>query len=354
MIIESYAKYLIKNAREYGTSDIHVLPHQDIYGIYFRLNGRMERQYTISVDEGKRIISYFKYLANLDVGERRRPQSGSLLYEYTTDEFQDLRLSTITNYRGQETLVIRLLEIQREMSLTSSSFLPQELNTMQQLIEYKSGLILFSGPVNSGKTTTMYQLVKNRMKKSKMQVISIEDPVEIKEDNFLQIQVNEKAGNTYEESLKASLRHHPDIIIVGEIRDEETARMVLRGALTGHLIMASIHAKNAEGVIARMGELGISLEMLQQTVIAIVFQKLIPIYCELCEESCQVYCTHYPITSKRAALYDLLPSKEFQKMTMTDIRKFKIERSRNFNQLLKKVLIYGFISEEIYAQYYIP
>src|SRR5699024_5955635 len=290
MIIESYAKYLIKNAREYGTSDIHVLPHQDIYGIYFRLNGRMERQYTISVDEGKRIISYFKYLANLDVGERRRPQSGSLLYEYTTDEFQDLRLSTITKYRGQETLVIRLLEIQREMSLTSSSFLPQELNTM-------------------------YQLVKNRMKKSKMQVISIEDPVEIKEDNFLQIQVNEKAGNTYEESLKASLRHHPDIIIVGEIRDEETARMVLRGALTGHLIMASIHAKNAEGVIARMGELGIPLEMLQQTVIAIVFQKLIPIYCELCEESCQVYCTHYPITNKRAALYDLLPSKEFQKMT---------------------------------------
>lgn len=354
MVIEKFTNFLINNAREYGTSDIHILPNKENYGIYFRLNGRMEQQYSVSIEEGSRIISYFKYLANLDVGERRRPQSGSLSYECAQNEFQDLRLSTIANFQGRESLVIRLLEIKTEMILEKSTLLPQELKIMQKFIDYKSGLILFSGPVNSGKTTTMYELVRNRMKHSKMQVISIEDPVEIKEDNFLQIQVNEKAGNTYENSLKASLRHHPDVIIVGEIRDEETARMAIRGALTGHLIIASIHAKNAEGVIARMNELGISLEMLQQTILAIVFQKLLPIYCELCEEDCQIYCTHHSIHNKRAALYDVLTSEEFQKINRESVKEFKIERPRSFNQLLRKVLVYGFISEKTYYQYYIP
>lgn len=130
----------------------------------------------------------------------------------------------------------------------------------------------------------MYNLVKHRMAQETNQVISIEDPVEIEEPEFLQVQVNEAAGITYETLLKSTLRHHPDIIIVGEIRDEETAKMVIRGALTGHLIIASVHAKNAEGVVSRLKELGVSLDMLSQTIIGIVFQKLLPQYCQLCEE----------------------------------------------------------------------
>src|SRR5699024_7326112 len=137
-------------------------------------------------------------------------------YECAKNEFQDLRLSTIANFQGRESLVIRLLEIKTEMILEKSTLLPQELKIMQKFIDYKSGLILFSGPVNSGKTTTMYELVRNRMKQSKMQVISIEDPVEIKEDNFLQIQVNEKEGNNYENFKKTSLRNHPNVIIVAK------------------------------------------------------------------------------------------------------------------------------------------
>lgn len=353
MVIESFAKSVIQSAKEFGTSDIHVLPEKGHFNIYFRLSGRMERQHIIKEDEGTRFISYFKYLASMDVGERRRPQSGSLVYELEKEE-QDLRLSTITNYHGQESLVIRLLEIQENISLEKSTFLPNELRYMKRLIDYRSGLILFSGPVNSGKTTTMYQLVRNRMSKSKMQVITIEDPVEIKEEKFLQIQVNEKAGSTYEASLKASLRHHPDIIIVGEIRDEETAKMAVRGALTGHLIIASVHAKDAEGVLTRMNELGISFEMLRQTMIAIVFQKLLPIYCGLCEDDCQLHCTHYPVNQKRASLYDVLPSHEIQNITSEGSKLVHINRSRSFNQLLKKVYANGFITEKTYYQYYIP
>lgn len=353
MVVESFAKLIIQSAKEHGTSDIHILPEKKTFGIYFRLGGRMERQYTVEEEEGTRLISYFKYLASMDVGERRKPQSGSLVYELEKTD-QDLRLSTIANYQNQESLVIRLLEIQEDISLARSTFLPDELQAMKRLIDYKSGLVLFSGPVNSGKTTTMYQLVRNRMKQTQLQVISIEDPVEIEEERFLQIQVNERAGNTYEESLKASLRHHPDIIIVGEIRDEETAKMAIRGALTGHLIIASVHAKNAEGVLTRMNELGISLEMLRQTIIAIVFQKLLPIYCGLCEGSCKLHCTHKPVNQKRASLYDVLSSRGIQNMTTQETKMTTGHRPRSFNQLLRKVYVYGFISEETYYQYFIP
>ena len=354
MQIESFANHILVNAKEVGTSDIHILPEKGLFGIYFRLNGRMVYQYKIDEEEGKRLISYFKYSANMDVGERRKPQSGSFVYKGEGEFNQDLRLSTLTNYHSQESLVIRLLETQENMNQDKSTFLPDELERIERLIHYKSGLVLFSGPVNSGKTTTMYQLVRNRMEKTKIQVIAIEDPVEIEEENFLQIQVNEKAGNTYEASLKASLRHHPDVIIVGEIRDEETARMSIRGALTGHLIIASVHAKNAEGVLMRMHELGISYEMLSQTLIAVIFQKLLPIYCGLCEGDCSVYCQAYPVNRKRAALYDILDSSQITTLALSNKKRIDQERVKDFNSLLEKVYIYGFISEDTYNQYYIP
>lgn len=354
MQIESFANHILVNAKEVGTSDIHILPEKGLFGIYFRLNGRMVYQYKIDEEEGKRLISYFKYSANMDVGERRKPQSGSFVYKGEGGFNQDLRLSTLTNYHSQESLVIRLLETQENVNQDKSIFLPDELERIERLIHYKSGLVLFSGPVNSGKTTTMYQLVRKRMEKTKIQVIAIEDPVEIEEENFLQIQVNEKAGNTYEASLKASLRHHPDVIIVGEIRDEETARMAIRGALTGHLIIASVHAKNAEGVLMRMHELGISYEMLSQTLIAVIFQKLLPIYCGLCEGDCSIYCQAYPVNRKRAALYDILDSSQITTLVLSNKKGIDQERVKDFNSLLEKVYIYGFISEDTYNQYYIP
>lgn len=354
MVIEEFATQLLINGQEFGTSDIHVLPEKTNYAIYFRLNGQMEHQYSIDLEKGNRLVSYFKYQASMDVGEKRMPQSGSTVFILSDKEALDLRLSTISNYQHQESLVIRLLEIQENFSLEKSTFLQEELRLMRRLIQLKSGLILFSGPVNSGKTTTMYQLVKDRMKNKQLQVISIEDPVEIEEENFLQIQVNEKAGNTYEASLKASLRHHPDVIIVGEIRDEETARMAIRGALTGHLIIASVHAKNAEGVIARMHELGVSVDLLRQTIIAIVFQKLLPLYCTLCEGNCQIHCSHHKVHRKRASLYDVLTSDALNYIHKDNIYQTTYHRERDFNHLLKKVYVYGFISEDTYLQYYIP
>lgn len=356
MDIESFAKHLLTVADSFATSDIHILPEQKHYVAYFRLNGQMEQQYYLDMEEGTRLISYFKFISSMDVGERRRPQSGSLTYKLQNKEV-DLRFSTMTNYRAKESLVIRLLETQQEIELAGSSFLQHELSHLKRLAQYKSGLLLFSGPVDSGKTTTMYRLVRDRSSKGKQQIITVEDPVEIEEDSFLQTQVNEKAGITYESLLKSSLRHHPDVLIVGEIRDEETAKMVIRGALTGHLILASIHAKNPRGVLSRLNELGISMELLNQTIIGIVFQKLLPIYCGLCENNCHVYCTHHKVNQKRSALYELKSGAALESLISQDQAEnshFKKQQLREFNYLLKKVYAYGFITEQTYTRYLIP
>lgn len=356
MDTESFATHLLSIASAYQTSDIHILPEQKHYDVYFRLNGQMEKQYYLTREEGTQLISYFKFLSHMDVGERRRPQSGSTTFALK-EKSVDCRFSTISNYHSQESLVIRLLKQKETGNQQPASFFSKEWKQLESLIESKSGLLLFSGPVDSGKTTTMYHLVKNRMKGEKQQVITVEDPVEIEETSFLQVQVNEKAGITYEHLLKSSLRHHPDVLIVGEIRDEETAKMVVRGALTGHLIVGSIHAKNAKGVLSRMMELGVSLTLLEQTLIGIAFQNLLPIYCPLCETNCQTYCTNHPRDRKRAALYEVKANESlselFERLSQQESMTTP-PMNREFNRLLEKVYTYGYVTEKTYKRYLIP
>lgn len=354
MNVEKFTQFLIQQAKDNASSDIHVLPQKAEYIIYFRMTGRLEKRYVLSIKNGIRLIQYLKYLANMDVGDHRRSQGGSLVYKLPSQKKQNLRLSTIANYHGQESLVIRILESQEQIILEKHTFLPEELIKIKKLIDYKSGLILFSGPINSGKTTSIYQLIRAKQKLSNLQIITIEDPVEIEEDNFFQIQVNEESGNSYEEILKASLRHHPDLVVVGEIRDEKTAKIVLRAALAGYLILASVHAQNAEGVINRMMELGLPIGLLKQTLIGIVYQKLIPIYCEMCKGECHPYCTHYGRNEKRASLYDLLEIKEIRNLDINCLQRLAKNRKRNFNHLLKKVYSYGYITESTHKQYLIP
>lgn len=352
---ELFATHLLTLAEAYKTSDIHILPEQKHYDLYFRLNGQMSRQFYLDKTEGGKLISYFKFLSNMDVGEKRRPQSGSMTFKLK-DKALDLRFSTISNYHSQESLVIRLLKQKESGSQPFGSFFEHEWKQLKKLIDVRSGLLLFAGPVDSGKTTTMYHLVKNRLEGEKQQVITVEDPVEIEEAAFLQCQVNETAGISYEHLLKSSLRHHPDVIIVGEIRDEETAKMVVRGALTGHLIVASIHAKNCQGVLSRLTELGISRALLEQTLIGIAFQTLVPLYCALCETNCQTHCSHYPREQKRAALFEVKSGEQLKEWLQADsyVSAEPTHQDRGFNHLLRKVRTYGYISEKTYERFKLP
>lgn len=355
MEIEEYTQYVVLKAKETGTSDIHILPEKNQYKFYFRIGGKMSFWKAISEEDGKRFISYFKYLSNMDVGERRKPQSGSAQLNVEGKPIA-LRFSTITNFRAQESMVIRILNQFEHFSLSKTTYFKREVQVIEQLVQFSSGLLIFSGPVGSGKTTTMYQLVRESYLKSKQQVITVEDPVEIEEPMFLQTQVNEKAGITYETLLKSSLRHHPDIIIIGEIRDEETAKMVIRGALTGHLIIASVHAKNTVGVISRLLELGVTQEQLKQTLLGVVFQKLIPRYCPFCLGDCDPTCSHINLFEKRAILYDVFTRKELKQfLTQTHTEEeIQEKQTRSFNLLLRKAYAYGYISEKSFIQFQIP
>ena len=203
----------------------------------------------------------------MNVGEKRRSQLGSCDYAYD-DKMASLRLSTVGDYRGHESLVIRLLHDEEQ----DLHFWFQDIDELGKQYRQR-GLYLFAGPVGSGKTTLMHDLAKSLFKGQ--QVMSIEDPVEIKQDDMLQLQLNEAIGLTYENLIKLSLRHRPDLLIIGEIRDSETARAVVRASLTGATVFSTIHAKSIRGVYERLLELGVSEEELAVVLQGVCYQRLI-------------------------------------------------------------------------------
>lgn len=267
-MIQEKAKQLIRDAVEKNAQDIYIIPKAENYEIYQRIGEKRQFIQEVATDEMTSLISHFKFVAGMNVGEKRRSQLGSCDYAFADDEEISLRLSSVGDYRGRESLVIRLLYSGRHD-------LQYWFDGMRNILEAidSRGLYLFSGPVGSGKTTLMYQLVREKFPGK--QVITIEDPVEIKQDNMLQLQLNDEIGMTYDNLIKLSLRHRPDILIIGEIRDSETARAVIRASLTGVLVFSTIHAKSIPGVYARLLELGVSRQELENSLRAIVYQRLI-------------------------------------------------------------------------------
>ncbi len=345
-MIEQEAEWLIAQANEVGVSDIHLLPSENDYESFFRINGTLNLFSEHSFDWGKRLISYFKFLANMDVGERRKPQSGSCALTIDNNTME-LRFSTITNVKLYESLVIRILKQSKINDSQFRTYFPKYQTILRQLVRRKSGLILFSGPVGSGKTTTIYQLLRERIEDEPLQIITMEDPVEIYEPRFLQTEVNLRAQVTYDVLIKASLRHHPDILMIGEIRDEETARMAIRGALTGHLMIATIHAKNAIGVLGRLQELQITPQQLSQTLIGIVSQRLIPRFCALCGSQCSQKCTHIPKDLQRLALLEILHGSALE----MNLQQPDTDSYRTLNQELRHAWSLGFINQKAFAHY---
>ncbi len=259
---------LIKVAIDSHTSDIFILPKKDLMVISFRKEAGLEVCEKYPSDQGREIINFFKYAAQMDISEHRRPQVGAMVFEYQGQEYY-LRLSSLGDFNDQESLVIRIIY----QTSTSNYFFPEQLQKLKSLAK-KRGLILTSGPTGSGKTTTMYELAKD-LGKDKV-VMTIEDPVEVHEEKFFQTQVNVDAEIDYVSLLKAALRHRPDILIVGEIRDQGTARLAVDAALSGHLVFATVHAKSTIQTISRLEGLGITREELLNCLTAVSYQRLIP------------------------------------------------------------------------------
>lgn len=266
-MVQEIAKELILQAHQQGVQDIYIIPRKDCYELYLRSGQERQLVGTYALDMMASLISHFKFVAGMNVGEKRRSQLGSCDYDCNSQTVS-LRLSSVGDYRGLESLVIRLLfDGQRDLTYWFDGFRDIAERVKQR------GLYLFAGPVGSGKTTLMHQLVLEGF--SDRQVISIEDPVEIKQDRFLQLQINDSIGMTYDNLIKLSLRHRPDVLIIGEIRDSETARAVVRASLTGAVVLSTVHAKSIPGVYARLLELGVTPDELSHCLAGICYQRLI-------------------------------------------------------------------------------
>ena len=266
-MVQEIAQKIITTAKENGAQDIYFIPKEKSYELHMRVGDERRLVDSYDFEVLAAVISHFKFVAGMNVGEKRRSQLGSCDYQYS-DKKMSLRLSTVGDYRGYESLVIRLLHDEEAELKFWFAQIPELKERFKQ-----RGLYLFSGPVGSGKTTLMHQLAQERF--ADQQIMSIEDPVEIKQAGMLQLQLNEAIGLTYESLIKLSLRHRPDLLIIGEIRDAETARAVVRASLTGVTVFSTIHAKSVRGVYERLLELGVTEAELKIVLQGICYQRLI-------------------------------------------------------------------------------
>lgn len=268
MKIKEIINELLTSAITHKVSDIFFFPKREQLVMQFRTHQDVITRKVFSLSEGQEIVNFLKYSAQMDIAEHRRPQVGAMVYPIDQKEYH-LRLSSLGDFSDQESLVVRII-----YSIDQSKyFFPEQLDQLKKLAAYR-GLIVTSGPTGSGKTTTMYGIAKS-MSKNKV-VMTIEDPVEVYEPSFLQSQVNNEAGIDYQSLLKASLRHRPDILIIGEIRDQGTARLAVDAALSGHLVFATVHAKNTLQTISRLEGLEIKRDELANCLTAVSYQRLLP------------------------------------------------------------------------------
>jgi competence protein ComGA len=303
--VEEKSEEILRNAFELNASDIHLIPRKHDTLIELRINNHLTEYGILPTPFAERIIAHYKFRAGMDIGEKRRPQSGAfdvVIHHQTIN----LRFSTLPT-PNNESLVIRLLPQSIDTRLAELSIFSESTSQLASLLNYDSGLLLFSGPTGAGKTTTMYTMLYSAKRRFNCRIITLEDPIEKRHDDFIQMEINEKADLTYHTGFKAILRHDPDIIMVGEIRDQETAKIAIRAALTGHLVFSTVHSADSFGTIGRLLELGIPRFDLKETLVGVVAQRLISIHCPRCGPHCTKSCPYQnKMKQKRTAIYEIL------------------------------------------------
>lgn len=324
------AERLLNKAIDLHATDIHFYPFSKETKIFFRIQGKRLLHQEISTKHYEHLLMYFKFTSGMDIGESRKPQDGSISYESQGLGSFSIRLSTLP-LSELESLAVRILPQEDYLPLEKLFLFPKQLHALKKWTENRAGIILLTGPTGSGKTTTLYALLQKIIHEKPFQTITLEDPIEKKIDDVLQVQINEKAGITYQAGLKAALRHDPDMIMIGEIRDKETAEFAFHASLTGHLVLSTMHAKNAEGTIYRLLEMKIKQQDMLQSLIAVAAIQLIPI-------------KRYGKTERRAAILELLDGKRLENI-ITGRLDGPLTNYYSFEHLRRRAYAYGFISE---------
>ena len=277
-----FVNSLIVQSIERRASDIHIEPQSDKVVVRHRIDGVLFPVLSLPKAMGPSIVTRIKIMAGLDVAEKRLPQEGSIRTRVGMREY-DLRVSTMPSIHG-EGVVIRILDKSRGMlSLGELGLLPEDKARIERFISQPHGLILVTGPTGAGKTTTLYAILQE-LNDGSRKIITIEEPVEYEMPGVIQVNIRPEIGLTYSEALKFSLRHDPDIILVGEIRDAQTAELAARAALTGHLVLATLHTNDALSAITRLVDLGIAPFFIAFTLIGVVSQRLVRLNCPRCSK----------------------------------------------------------------------
>jgi type IV pilus assembly protein PilB len=277
----NFLETLVKEARDLQSSDIHVETYSEKCRIRFRVDGVLIDRHKLNKAEYPTLINKIKIAASCDIAEKRMPQDGRIRFKFNNN-YLDIRVSILPTLYGEK-IVLRLLGSDAShIDISRLGFTEQENERYQLAVKKPNGIILISGPTGSGKTTTLYATLKV-LNKPTNNILTIEDPIEYTLDGVNQVQLKEDIGLTYTEALRTFLRQDPDIIMLGEIRDAQTAQMAIRAALTGHLVLSTIHTNSAWGTISRLVDMGIQPYLLSSTLNLSVARRLVRTLCPDCK-----------------------------------------------------------------------
>ena len=352
------AQKLFKNMTEFAIeqniSDIHIEPFEEEFRIRMRRDGKLELYENISMAFYPEVVSFIKLKSGMDIAEKRLPQDGRLEI-LDKDNSVDVRVSSIPTVNGEK-IVMRILNKKIFIeNISKPDFTEDEMKLVSEIISKKSGIILICGPTGSGKTTTVYSIIKKLMDLER-NITTIENPIEYKIKGINQIQVNEKIGLTFEKGLRSILRQDPDIIMIGEIRDTETAEIAVRAAITGHLVISTIHTEDAVSTIIRLNDMGVKAYLIKASLIGVISQRLVRKKCGHCKnipglvEKCG-FCDGRGYIG-RTAIHEIMEINEDIKETIRDnFDKSRIKDVANktgmisFEDSIKELLENGVLDE---------
>jgi len=284
------AHTIITQAIREGASDIHIEPETKGVRIRYRIDGVLNEIMTVPKHIRAPLISRYKILADLNIAERRVPQDGRIAIRFENKEY-DLRVSTIPTQYGEK-VVMRILDKTGVLlGLSKLGFTPEIQHQLEELVTQPQGMVLTTGPTGSGKTTTLYSVL-NKISTSEVNVLTIEDPVEYQLPGIAQVQINTKAGLTFAKAMRAFLRQDPDIIMVGEMRDLETANTAVEASLTGHLVLSTLHTNDSPSAVMRLADMGVETYLIAATVTGVMAQRLARRICPQCREPYEVPASH--------------------------------------------------------------
>ena len=274
---------MLNDSARTGASDIHIEPERDHLRVRIRVDGMLHEAATHSSELAASIVSRLKVMAKLDIAETRRPQDGH--FTTTVDgATMDVRVSTIPTVHGENVVLRLLLSDSRAIGLEDLGMPSDVLGKLRGYLDQPNGMVLVTGPTGSGKTSTLYAALE-RLNTMDRNIVTVEDPVEKRVPLLRQTEVNPKAGITFASGLRSILRQDPDVIMVGEIRDRETAEIAVQAALTGHLVLSTLHTNTAAGAIVRLSEMGVTPFLLTSSLRAVIGQRLVRQVCSSCARS---------------------------------------------------------------------